>query len=99
MGIIKDSIVRNGSLRVALADLQDQSVPAVCLEVLREVDEGLNELKSKWAKARKYTPRLPEGSIEAIDQGLARGLPVAAIALNAQTTRATVYRHAQKRRG
>ena len=58
VGIVKDSIVRNGSLRVALAELQEEAVPSVYLDVLREVDEGINELKSRWAKVRKSSARL-----------------------------------------
>ena len=98
VGVIKDSIVRNGSLRVALAELQDQAVPAIYLEVLKEVDDGINELKSQWAKMRKSTARLSEDSLAVIDRGLDSGLPVVIIAQNARTTLATVYRHAQKRR-
>ena len=98
MGIVKDSIVRNGSMRVALAELQDEALPSVYLDVLREVDEGINELKSRWAKMRKSNARLSEDSLAAIDQGLDSGLPVVIIAQNARTTLATVYRHAQKRR-
>jgi hypothetical protein len=98
VGIIKDSIVRNGSLRVALAELQEEAVPSIYIDVLREVDEGINELKSRWAKMRKSTARLSDDSLAAIDQGLDSGLPVVLIAQNARTTLATVYRHAQKRR-
>jgi len=65
--------------------------------VLKEVDDGINELKSQWAKMRKSHARLSKTVSQPLTK-VSTALACCHYRSNARTTLATVYRHAQKRR-
>ena len=94
---LKEAILLAGGIRSAMPRVRQLGLSDVELNVYLEIDEAVAELMSRRAKKRVAVNRLDERSIAAIDQGLDAGLHFVQIAVNAKTTRTTVWRHAKRR--